>query len=92
MHPLSNSSNIFNLFLKYNISLISELGKRLYDGSGGTGISFLHFNSYYLTGILSVKNSLKFGTIFGFTDIKYHIKWIRQVLNKHVRKYIVFRY
>ncbi|KAL4112689.1 hypothetical protein QTP88_016431 [Uroleucon formosanum] len=52
----------------------------------GGGISFLHFNSYYLTGILSVDSNGIPGTnnsLLGFTDINYHIKWIRDVLNKH---------
>ncbi|CAI6368896.1 unnamed protein product [Macrosiphum euphorbiae] len=52
----------------------------------GAGISFLHFNSYYLTGILSfnsydLSNTSK--PVLGFTDIKYHVQWIRGVLNKH---------
>ncbi|XP_060881631.1 uncharacterized protein LOC132953091 isoform X2 [Metopolophium dirhodum] len=52
----------------------------------GTGISFLHFNSYYLTGIHSVNSydlSKTSEPVLGFTDIKYHVQWIRGVLNKH---------
>ncbi|XP_016655958.1 modular serine protease isoform X2 [Acyrthosiphon pisum] len=51
----------------------------------GAGISFLHFNSYYLTGIHSVNYDLSKtnNPVLGFTDIKYHVQWIRGVLNKH---------
>jgi len=73
----------------YKLSLV--LGKRLYAQDGGAGISFLHSNSYYLTGILSVTGYDLNDTntpVLGFTDIEYHLHWIRGVLNKHVRKYI----
>lgn len=65
-----------------------------FDQNRGGGISFLYFNSYYLTGILSVQyNKIKTNTsLVGFTDIKYHLKWIRGILNKHVRKNISFQF
>lgn len=83
--PLPNNSNNYLCFM-YKLSLV--LGKRLYARDGGAGISFLHSDSYYLTGILSVTGyDLKDTNppVLGFTDIEYHLHWIRAVLNKHVR-------
>jgi len=51
----------------------------------GTGISFLHSNSYLLTGIYSFGDKKSNYTFSGFTDIQYHIQWIRGILNKQVR-------
>jgi len=89
MYPLPNYKNIFNLC--YMIILISHVsGPRLcpYHRNSGQDLSFLHSNSYFLTGVMSLKNIHNIYTVYGFTDIKYHVQWIREILNKRVRKYI----
>ncbi|KAL4123123.1 hypothetical protein QTP88_015353 [Uroleucon formosanum] len=50
----------------------------------GAGISFLHSNSYFLTGVLSLNHFVnKTSAVLGFTDIKAHVQWIRGLLKKH---------
>jgi len=70
------------------ISLVSGLVKDPEDS--GRSISFMHFNSYYLTGIISASTVSKdYNNIAVLcTDIKYYVQWIREILNKHVSKYI----
>jgi len=85
MHYLTNNSYIFNLCHIIIISLVS--GPVLSSKHKGTGISFLHSNSYFLTGVNSLWHANSNYTISGFTDIKYHVQWIRGIFNKHVRKY-----
>jgi len=72
---------MLNMCLTYKISIVSgQVDVNADDG---------HFDSYYLTGIMSVFNYLEDQTGFiGCTDIKYHVPWIREILNKHVSKYI----
>jgi len=52
-------------------------------GYGGGGLSFFHSNSYYLTGVTSIKDPDTNNSIAVFTDIKFHIQWIRDLYNKH---------
>ncbi|XP_029344850.1 modular serine protease-like [Acyrthosiphon pisum] len=77
----------FNLYVTFDKFCTDyKLGEMLYDRDVGAGISFLHFDSYYLTGILSVTGYDLNDTntpVMGFTDIEYHLHWIRGVLNKH---------
>eukprot|EP00102_Acyrthosiphon_pisum_P015054 XP_008185439.2 PREDICTED: limulus clotting factor C-like isoform X2 [Acyrthosiphon pisum] len=81
----------FDKFCTYN-----KLGQKVLPEDAGSGISFLHFNSYYLTGIMSLKHIGKNDTVTGlsrndlindtvlvFTDIKYHVHWIRGIFNKY---------
>jgi len=49
----------------------------------GTGLALLHSDFYYLNGILSSENPLKSYSIGVFTDVKYHIQWIRELYNKY---------
>jgi len=70
----------------YKISLVSGLDLDI--TIGGAGIIFLHSNSYFLTGILCLKVNEINDTVLIFTDIKYHVQWIRGILNEDVRKYI----
>ncbi|XP_029342388.1 uncharacterized protein LOC115033024 isoform X1 [Acyrthosiphon pisum] len=60
----------------------TKLGQMNLDDSG-RGISFIHLNSYYLTGIISVIINLPTSTVIACTDVIYHIQWIRGILNKH---------
>jgi len=52
-------------------------------GYGGGGLSFLHSNLYYLTGVVSIKDPNTNNSISIFTEVKYHIKWIRGLFYKH---------
>jgi len=70
----------------YKIYLVSEHG----DGVYGAGISFFHLNSYFLTGVMSNWDTINNDTVFAFTDIKYHVSWIRGLLNKHVSKQYIY--
>ncbi|XP_060881629.1 uncharacterized protein LOC132953090 [Metopolophium dirhodum] len=77
----------FNLYVTFDKFCTDyKPGEMLYNRDVGAGISFLHFDSYYLTGILSVTGYDLNDTntpVMGFTDIEYHLHWIRGVLNKH---------
>ncbi|XP_016661869.1 uncharacterized protein LOC100160377 isoform X2 [Acyrthosiphon pisum] len=85
-HSTCRKMNIdgFNQFVTFDkFCTHNKLGQRMLNENAGSGISFLHLKSYYITGILSISNNLKNDTVIGFTDIKYHVQWIRVVLNKH---------
>eukprot|EP00102_Acyrthosiphon_pisum_P024308 XP_016661518.1 PREDICTED: uncharacterized protein LOC100574425 isoform X2 [Acyrthosiphon pisum] len=51
---------------------------------GGAGIFFLHSNSYFLTGVMISRFNEINDTVLGFIDMKYHVQWIRGILNEHV--------
>jgi len=55
-------------------------------GDAGAGLTFKHADSYYLTGIVSVKDPNTNNSITSFTDVKYHIQWIRGLYDKYVSK------
>jgi len=58
-------------------------GRGVNSGDSGAGLSFLHSNLYYLTGVASVKDPYTNNSIAGFTDVKHHIQWIRRLYNKY---------
>jgi len=58
-------------------------GQVVGDGDSGTGLCFLHSDSYYLTGLVSIKDPKINSSIAVFTEVKYHIQWIRKLYNKH---------
>jgi len=71
----------------YKIYIVSgQLEDRI---GSGAGLTFFHANSSYLTGLVSVKDPNNSITVF--TDIKYHIHWIRGIFDVHVRKYIYLK-
>jgi hypothetical protein len=53
------------------------------EGDSGAGLTFLHSKSYYLTGILSLKQPSSNNSIAVFTDIRRHFQWIRELRNRH---------
>ncbi|XP_060870975.1 modular serine protease-like isoform X2 [Metopolophium dirhodum] len=61
----------------------SALGQGVREGDSGAGLTFLHTSSYYLTGVVSVKDPNTNNSIAVFTDVKHHIQWIRELYNKH---------
>lgn len=63
------------------LSLVSEPGADV--GYSGAGLCFLHSNSYFLTGIVSIKDPTSNNSDAVFTDVKHHIQWIRGLYNKH---------
>jgi len=68
--------NIMNI-----ISLVSGPGVDV--GDSGAGLCFIHSNSYYLTGVVSIKDPTTNNSIAVFTEVKHHIQWIRGLYNKH---------
>jgi len=52
-------------------------------GDSGAGLCFLHSNLYHLTGVVSSKDPETTNSIAIFTDVKYHIQWIRSMYIKH---------
>ncbi|XP_060870753.1 serine protease 48-like [Metopolophium dirhodum] len=77
MYP--NVSRVVLTFDKFCTA--SELGPDVSVGYDGDGLSFFHNNSYYLTGVTGIKDPLSSLTVF--TEVKYHIQWIRGLYNKH---------
>jgi len=78
-NPLPINSRMINSSIKYKIFLDSEPDGRamMYAGSG---LSFIHNNSYYLTG---VTNTHAIKSIELCTKVQYYIQWIRELYNKH---------
>jgi len=52
-------------------------------GDSGGGLTFLHSNIYYLTGVVSIKDPETKNAIAVFTDVRYHMQWIRRLFYKH---------
>ncbi|CAI6344827.1 unnamed protein product [Macrosiphum euphorbiae] len=78
--------NGFELFVTVDkfcagTALVSGQGVGIEDS--GAGLCFLHSNSYYLTGIVSIKDPNTNNSIAVFTEIKHHIQWIRILFNKY---------
>ncbi|XP_016659042.1 uncharacterized protein LOC100166859 isoform X3 [Acyrthosiphon pisum] len=61
----------------------SALGQGVGSGDSGAGLCFLHSDSYYLTGVVSSKDTDKNYSIATFTEIKYHIEWIRGLFDRY---------
>jgi len=57
-------------------------GQGVDKGDSGAGLCFFHSDSYYLTGIVSIKDPSKNNSIAVFTEVKNHIRWIRELFNK----------
>ncbi|XP_060872108.1 uncharacterized protein LOC132946242 [Metopolophium dirhodum] len=62
----------------------SELGQGVREGDSGAGLSFIHSNLYYLTGVASMKDPNTNSSIAVFTDVKHHIQWIRRLYDKYI--------
>uniref|UniRef100_A0A2S2NDB4 Mannan-binding lectin serine protease 2 n=1 Tax=Schizaphis graminum TaxID=13262 RepID=A0A2S2NDB4_SCHGA len=61
----------------------SALGQGVDQGDSGSGLTYLHFEFYYLTGVVSVKDPNTNNSIAVFTDVKRHIQWIRDLYNNY---------
>ncbi|XP_001942568.2 modular serine protease-like [Acyrthosiphon pisum] len=61
----------------------SELGQRVDKGDSGAGLCFLHSQFYFLTGVVSSRDPETNNSIAIFTDVKYHIQWIRRLFITH---------
>lgn len=72
---------MINLCIMYKIFLI--LGQGVLIGDSGAGLCFLHSGSYYLTGVVSVKDPYTNNSIAVFSEVKYHMQWIRSLYNKY---------
>jgi len=58
-------------------------GQGVGKGDSGAGLCFLHSNSYYLTGVVSIKSSNTSNSMAVFTEVKSHIQWLRGLYNKY---------
>ncbi|XP_029345059.1 modular serine protease-like isoform X2 [Acyrthosiphon pisum] len=77
-------TNGFELFMTVDkFCAGSTLGQGVSKGDSGAGLCFLHSDSYYLTGVVSIKDPNTTNSIAVFTEVKYHIQWIRGLFNKH---------
>ncbi|XP_029345047.1 uncharacterized protein LOC100574854 isoform X3 [Acyrthosiphon pisum] len=79
-------TNGFELFMTVDkfcagSTLVSEQG--VSKGDSGAGLCFFHSDSYYLTGVVSIKDPNTTNSIAVFTEVKYHIQWIRGLFNKY---------
>ncbi|KAL4123142.1 hypothetical protein QTP88_015367 [Uroleucon formosanum] len=91
--PYFNNSFCRNMFTngfesfvtvdKFCAGSASVLGQRVDKGDSGAGLCFLHSNLYHLTGVVSSKDPETTNSIAVFTDVKYHIQWIRSLYIKH---------
>jgi len=75
----TNGFDIFVTLDKFCAGSTLVSGQDLDEGDSGSGLSFLHSKSYYLTGVLSLKETSSNNSIALFTDIKHHILWIRRL-------------
>eukprot|EP00102_Acyrthosiphon_pisum_P006978 XP_003241091.2 PREDICTED: uncharacterized protein LOC100572031 isoform X6 [Acyrthosiphon pisum] len=79
-------TNGFELFMtvdKFCAGSTLVSGQGVSKGDSGAGLCFLHSDSYYLTGVVSIKDPNTTNSIAVFTEVKYHIQWIRGLFNKH---------
>lgn len=63
------------------IYLVSGQGAS--KGDSGAGLCFVHSNTYFLTGVVSLKDPNTTNSIAVFTDVKHHIQWIRGLYSKY---------
>ncbi|XP_029345085.1 uncharacterized protein LOC100572756 isoform X1 [Acyrthosiphon pisum] len=56
-------------------------GQGVDKGYSGAGLCFFHSDSYYLTGVVSIKDPSTNNSITVFTEVKYHIRWVRGLFN-----------
>jgi len=63
------------------IYLIS--GQGVNEGDSGAGLTFLHSDLYYLTGVVSIKDAISNNSIAVFIGLKQHIPWIRELYNRY---------
>ena len=81
LYLLPNNSHLSNLSIVNKICLVS--GQSVGQGDSGAGLCFFHYDSYYLTGVVSVKDPDSNKYIAVFTEIKYHIQWIRGLYTRY---------
>ncbi|KAF0762508.1 Uncharacterized protein FWK35_00006322 [Aphis craccivora] len=78
-------TNGFKMFVTYDKFCASfTLGQGVYQGDNGAGLTVLHSNYYYLTGVVSVKDSSTNNSIAVFTNVKHHIQWLHVLYNKYM--------
>jgi len=58
-------------------------GQGVSKGDSGAGLCFVHSNSYFLTGIVSMKDPNTVNSIAVFTEVKHHIQWLRGLFTKY---------
>lgn len=69
--------------MSYVYYSLSEQGGQE-GNSAGSSYTMYYGTSYFLTGVLSIKDPNSNSSIAAFTDVRTHIKWIRSLYDKHV--------
>jgi len=72
---------MINLSITNKLFLISGQGVNREDS--GAGLCFLHQGSYYLTGIVSIKEPNSNNSIAVFREVKYHMQWISKLFKRY---------
>lgn len=54
-------------------------GQGVHEGDSGAGLTYVHNSLSYLTGIVSVKDPNTNDSVAVFTDINFHVRWIREI-------------
>lgn len=71
----------------YSITKLSIIlhisGPGVLAGDSGDGYSVMHDQLYYLTGIAITKDVTENDSYAVFTDVYYHIDWIKSVYNNY---------
>lgn len=67
----------------YTIESKYVTGQGVQEGDSGSGLTYEHNSLYYLTGVTSVKDPNTNDSIAIFTDVRYHIQWIRKIFTNH---------
>jgi len=72
---------MINLSITNKLFLIS--GQGVGKGDSGAGLCFLHQGSYYLTGVVSIKDPNSKNPIAVFTGVKNHMQWISRLFKRY---------
>lgn len=83
LYPITD----LKLLITINLSIMQKIylvsGQGASKGDSGAGLCFVHSNTYYLTGVVSLKDPNTTNSIAVFTDVKHHIQWICELYSKY---------
>lgn len=55
-------------------------------GDSGAGLTFIHNESYFLIGIVSLKDTTQKDSFAAFTDVSQYIRWICSLYSNNANK------
>ncbi|VVC40317.1 Hypothetical protein CINCED_3A018266 [Cinara cedri] len=61
----------------------TKSGQGVLEGDSGAGLTFEHDSLHYLTGVTSDKDPNTNDSIALFTDVSYHLQWIRTIYTNY---------